>query len=167
MYVVDVMKKQFVIVLFGLLIAGYTATAQVDGKQRASNTETIIKSYFDDDFPIVKNSKAYDVVPDLQIAYIRSGKYLPSRDAFDVQNEHSKIMIENSNRNQFEIKAWYQTNPYFPQPLTTGNKLEDKKLFLKARSLWIRYNPEAYEQLKLLIYSDDYLREKYAFVVEN
>jgi len=162
------MEKQFVIILFGLLIVGLTMTAQVDGKQRPLNTESAIKSYFDDGFPTLENSKEVVIeVVDLQIDYIRSGKYMPPQEMFDGQIESSKLIIETSERNQSKFKSWYETNPYFPQPLNTGNKIEDKKQFLKARSLWIRYNPEKYKQLKALIYSDSYFREKYAFVVEN
>lgn len=126
------------------------------------NKDVELSNFFDPNFP--EQSKTRDH-SDAILEYIESDQYYPISIIRErMYAEDVKLQVDDEFDEEF--KNWYLMHPFFPQPFDTGNPAKDKRVFLKARAMWIQYNPEAYEILCEMIRSDEYLRREFAFVVE-
>ena len=141
-----------------LLLSSITMVFAQDG-----SNQHMITDYFDPSFP--DKNQTHEIYQAAMKHYIADGYYYPIEIINQRrQSDNAKLQVSAEFENELEL--WYEQHPFFPQPFSTGNPVEDKRMFLKARAMWIKYNPDEYVQLKQLIKSDDYLRKKYAFVIE-
>ncbi len=126
------------------------------------NRDFELSDFFDPNFPEQSQMRDHsDVIEE----YIESDQYYPISIIRErMFAEDVKLQVDDEYDEEF--KNWYLMHPFFPQPFDTGNPVKDKRIFLKARAMWIQYNPEAYDVLCEMIRSDEYLRREFAYVVE-
>ncbi|MDA3910793.1 MAG: hypothetical protein PF448_05505 [Bacteroidales bacterium] len=133
--------------------------------QEAVNQKSCLEltKFFDPDFP--DKSQTRDIHPAAMKNYIADGYYYPI-EIINQRRQSDKLKLQVSSEFERELEMWYVEHPFFPQPFSIENPVEDKRTFLKARAMWIKYNPQKYQQLSQIIYSDTILRRDFSFVVE-
>ncbi len=160
------MKKNVLINCFFLLSAFTMLSAQ------NASVEHKIMNYLDPDYPgwpnVQELKSAEKAELQLQMReYLENHDYMPASSDKLVKRAEGKFVGPDKDMKELNYYEWYAEHPYFPQPVFTGNPLSDKRMFLKARDLWIKYNPKKYHLLRNLVISDEEFRRKYAFIIEK